>query len=483
MLAQLTLSLTPSKNLTNQHLLVLLPKAKTLPQDLPHSDLLKTVLTRRSLKVDELTNTPVSANATNGALMVWTMLDFSKDAFAIQTQVRKAMQLLLAEKPKNIAIIVLGDPAQRKLAAELAVYGAWVNSALLPEHKKKDERKPLRKIELVGFADKQAFVSLKAQAEGNFLCRELTVLPPNELTPALYRARVKVLAQQHDWKHVEFDLKKLRKLGAGAFVAVAQGSADEDAAIVHLRYTHPKAKQTVGLVGKGICFDTGGHNLKPARYMHGMHEDMNGSAVALGILLAASQCTLEVNIDCWLAIAQNHISPKAYKQNDIVTALNGTTIEIIHTDAEGRMVLADTLTLAARAKPDLIIDFATLTGSMAVALGARYSGVLGNRDELLQRAVSAGKQSGERLCAFPLDDDYEATLDSKVADIKQCTLDGEADHILASRFLKRFVENTPWLHIDLSASRCEGGLGIVASEVTGFGVAWGLRMLQGSLPV
>ena len=112
------------------------------------------------------------------------MLDFSKDAFTIQTQVRKAMQLFLAEKPRSITIVVLGDPAQRKLAAELTVYGAWVNSALLPEHKKKDERKSLRKIELVGFADKQAFISLKAQAEGNCLCRELTVLPPNELTPA-----------------------------------------------------------------------------------------------------------------------------------------------------------------------------------------------------------------------------------------------------------------------------------------------------------
>src|SRR3990167_1639267 len=124
---------------------------------------------------------------------------------------------------------------------------------------------------------------------------------------------------------------------------------------------------------------------------------MNGSAVALGILLAATQQELPVNIDCWLALAQNHISPKAYKQNDIVKALNGTTIEIIHTDAEGRMVLADTLTLAARAKPDLMIDFATLTGSMATALGARNSGVLGNRDELVQRAVNVGKQSGERL--------------------------------------------------------------------------------------
>jgi len=140
-------------------------------------------------------------------------------------------------------------------------------------------------------------------------------------------------------------------------------------------------------------------------------------------------------------------------------------------------VLADTLTLASRAKPDLMIDFATLTGSMAVALGARYSGVLGNREDLLQRAVRVGKSSGERLCAFPLDDDYESALDSKVADIKQCTLDGEADHILATRFLKRFVNDVPWLHVDLSASRCEGGLGIVSSEVNGFGVAWGLHML------
>jgi leucyl aminopeptidase len=287
------------------------------------------------------------------------------------------------------------------------------------------------------------------------------------------------LAQANGWKHEEFDMKKLRKMGAGAFVAVAQGSETEDAAIVHLTYKHPKAKQTVALVGKGICFDTGGHNLKPSRYMHNMHEDMNGSAVSLGILLAASEQKLPVNIDCWLAIAQNHISPKAYKQNDIVKALNGTHIEIIHTDAEGRMVLAATLTLASRAKPDLMIDFATLTGSMATALGARYSGVFASSDELAQRAVNTGKQTGERLCAFPQDEDYEAELDSKVADIKQCTLTGDADHILATRFLKRFVEHdTPWLHVDLSSSRCEGGLGIVASEVNGFGVAWGVAMLQ-----
>jgi len=434
------------------------------------------------MKAEKLAKSPVAANAADGTLVVWAMLDFGKDTFVLQTQVRKALQLLHEEQPKSIAIAVSGDAAQRQRAAELAVYGAWVNGALLPMHKQKDERKPLQKITLAGEVDKKPFDALRAQAAGNLLCRELTVTAPNELTPGLYRQRIKKLAQANGWKHEAFDMKKLRKMGAGAFVAVAQGSEFEDAAIVHLTYKHPKAKQTVALVGKGICFDTGGHNLKPSRYMHNMHEDMNGSAVSLGILLAASEQKLAVNIDCWLAIAQNHISPKAYKQNDIVKALNGTHIEIIHTDAEGRMVLADTLTLASRAKPDLMIDFATLTGSMAMALGARYSGVFGTTDELAQRAVSIGKQTGERLCAFPQDEDYEPALDSKVADIKQCTLDGEADHILAARFLKRFVEHdTPWLHIDLSASRCEGGLGIVAHDVNGFGVAWGLGMLQGAL--
>jgi len=479
MLAQLNLSQTSQTATLARHLLVLMPKGKALPKDLPHGDLLVTVLKRRNMKADEMAKSPISANAVSGVLVAWVMLDFENDTFALQTQVRKALQLLLEEHPKELGIVVVGDKSQRKRAAELAVYGAWVNGSPLPVRKKKDERKPLQTLSLHGYADKKAFDTIKAQAAGNFLCRELTVLPPNELTPGQYRARIKKLASQHNWQHEEFDMKALRKMGAGAFVAVAQGSDPEDAAIVHLSYKHPKAKQTVALVGKGICFDTGGHNLKPARYMHNMHEDMNGSAVALGILLAATQNKLPVNLECWLALAQNHIGPKAYKQNDVVTALNGTTIEIMHTDAEGRMVLADTLTLASRKKPDLMIDFATLTGSMAMALGARYSGVLGNRDALVQLAVSTGKQSGERLCAFPLDEDYETALDSKVADIKQCTLDGEADHILATRFLKRFVNDTPWLHVDLSASRCEGGLGIVATDVTGFGVAWGLGMLQG----
>lgn len=141
------------------------------------------------------------------------------------------------------------------------------------------------------------------------------------------------------------------------------------------------------------------------------------------------------------------------------------------------MVLADTLTLAAREKPALLMDFATLTGSMLSALGTRYGGVFASTGELARQAVQAGVESGERVCIFPLDEDYEEALDSDVADIKQCSLDGEADHILAALFLKRFVGDLPWLHMDLSAASCEGGLGAIASEQTGFGVAWGMKLL------
>lgn len=467
----------------NRHVLVIIPSANALPRetDLPYLARVTAGLGRRQQKVAELAKTPLGIETKQGGLMVWVMLDTKASAFDQQAVLRRALTMLLAESPEEIAIAVGGDEAFRMHAARQAVYVAWINGAQLPTAKTKSPARSLQKLRLFGYESVDGYAAEQAIAAGNWLCRNLTNTPPNQLTPALYRERIVQLAKTHGWKHTEYDMKKLRKLGAGAFVAVAQGSADDDAAIVHLRRRHPDARQTVALVGKGICFDTGGHNLKPARYMQGMHEDMNGSAVALGILVAATSLDLPVNLDVWLAIAQNHISPAAYKQNDVVAALNGTTIEIVHTDAEGRMVLADTLTLAARAKPDAMVDFATLTGSMATALGARYSGVLGNRDALLETAIAAGKASGERLCAFPMDADYESALDSKIADIKQCTLEGGADHILAARFLNRFVDDTPWLHIDLSSSNCPEGLGAVGTDVTGFGVAWGVKWLQANL--
>jgi leucyl aminopeptidase len=332
-----------------------------------------------------------------------------------------------------------------------------------------------------------------ACANGNLLARQFIMRPANDLTPKRYRADVAKLAKAQGWKHKEYDFNALKKMGAGAFCAVAQGSNHRDAAIVHLRYVpkasairkgkdkgnHEAMAAPIAFVGKGICMDTGGHSLKSAKYMYGMHEDMAGSAVALGILLAATEMKLTTPIDVWLAISQNHIGPDAYHPGDVVTSLNGTSIEIINTDAEGRMVLADTLTLAARSKPRVMFDFATLTGSMIAALANRRSGVFATNDVLAAQASESGIAAGERVTIFPFDDDYDEALDSKIADIKQCLMGGEGDAIYAARFLSKFIEKTPWVHMDLSAYKNEGGLGAVSAEVNGFGVAWGVAMLKG----
>lgn len=463
----------------HRHLVMVLVRAESLAAHarVPHLAVLERALKRRGKKAADLLGAPLATDLPDGGVAAWVMVDADKSVFEQQTALRKAVQTLLGEEPTEIAIALSGDKAQRDALAPLAAYVGWVNGVRLPQRKKKTPP-ALRKVHLYGAAAKDGYGALRAQAEGNALCRELTVLPPNELTPTRYRERIRTLAREYGWQREEYDLKRLRKMGAGAFVAVAQGSPAQDAAIVHLQYRPRGAKKTVAVVGKGICFDTGGHNLKPARYMQGMHEDMNGSAVALGILVAATRARLPVNVDCWLAIAENHLSPAAYRQNEVVTALNGTTIEVVHTDAEGRMVLSDTLTLAGRAKPDVMIDFATLTGSMHVALGDRYSGVFATSDELGAAAVAAARTSGERVCLFPMDDDYDSALDSEIADVKQCTMDGNADHILAARLLKRFTEERPWVHVDLSGSSCKGGLGAVGTDVTGFGVGWALELIR-----
>lgn len=462
------------------HVLLVLPPEQ--PADLPYGEVLRLRLARSRSTYADLAKKPLLTDLPQGGAAAWLVLDPELDAFRRHTLLRKALKPLLDEKPAHLHIAIYGDDEARAQAARDAFYVAGVNAAELPSRKRERELQPLEHISLHGWTQQDGFAEVEARIAGNTLARSLTLLPPNELTPAHYRDRLRELAAEHGWQHEEYDMARLRALGAGAFVAVAQGSEPQDAAIVHLAYRPQGAAKRMALVGKGICFDTGGHNLKPARYMNGMHEDMNGSAVALGILLAATQARLPVALDCWLAIAQNHIGPGAYKQNDVVTALNGTTIEIVHTDAEGRMVLADTLTLASRGKPQLILDFATLTGSMITALGSRYSGVLGNRPELLCQAVGAGRSAGERVNAFPFDEDFEEELESQIADIKQCTLDSEADHVLAARFLARFIEgDVPWLHVDLSAANRKGGLGAAGSDVTGFGVGLGLELLRRQL--
>jgi leucyl aminopeptidase len=452
--------------------------------DIPYGKTLLTKLKRTHSKFKDLCKTPLTTDLPNGGVASFVILEKKLNMFQRHTLLRKALAPLLNEQPTELAILVFGDEATRKVHACAAYYVATVNAVKLPNRKKDDKFKALKNINIHGYAATHNYAYINARVAGNTLCRQLTITPPNELTPTIYREKIAILAKKHGWQHEEFDMPKLKKIGAGAFYAVGQGSNPQDAAIVHLTYEPRNSQKHIALVGKGICFDTGGHNIKPAKYMHGMHEDMNGSAVALGIMLAVALQQLPVKIDCWLAIAQNHIGPLAYKQNDVVTALNGTTIEIVHTDAEGRMVLADTLTLASRPNvngelPNAIIDFATLTGSMMAALGSRMSGVMTNRPELACKAVDAGNVAGERIVAFPYDDDYESDLDSDIADIKQCTLDGDADHIHAARFLGRFIENDiAWLHTDLSSANNKGGLGAVASDTNGFGVGFGLALIK-----
>ena len=404
--------------------------------------------------------------------------------FACLTLARKIAAEVRSGRPAKVGVMTAGaTPKSAHAWLDAVVSGLLAAAGAMPEFRSHAPRPPARlsNITLLDDAPQLDLERLRAEAEGNHLARWLTALPPNRLDAGTYRGLLEALAGREGWEFSFLGEQALEELGAGAFLAVARANPHRNAGIAHLRY-RPAGRERdtprIALVGKGICFDTGGTNLKPFRAMLDMHEDMQGSAVALGSLLALTRIGFDAAVDCWLAITENRIGPNAYNSRDVVTAANGVTIEVIHTDAEGRMALADTLALAARAKPATIIDYATLTGACVSALTHRYSGVFGNRPALLDAAVAAGRASGERVWPFPMDEDFDEALESRVADVLQCSLDNEGDHILAARFLQRFVPgDTPWLHIDLSSSHHKGGLGHIPTPQTGFGVRLTLAML------
>jgi len=364
---------------------------------------------------------------------------------------------------------------------EALVSAALAAAAPMPTRKAKAPPPcDLRAIDVFG-ARSTDFDTAVAAAAGNHLARWLTTLPPNELHCVSYRRTLQQLARREGWTFRFYDERALARLGAGAFLAVSQANAHRGAGIVRLGYRAPGrgTRARVGLVGKGICFDTGGINLKAHKSMYLMHGDMQGSAVAVGTLLACARSGLEVDVDCWLALTENETGPRAYRPQDIVRASNGVTIQVVHSDAEGRMVLADTLALASREKPGLLLDFATLTGACVNALTDRYSGAFTNRPDLHARLQEVGSESGERVWCFPMDEDFDLELECAVADVLQCTLESKGDHILAARFLSKFVAaGLPWVHFDLAAAEHKGGLAHVPTEFTGFGVRYALRLLN-----
>lgn len=414
--------------------------------------------------------------------LVVAFIDPQAATFELLSAAAKAWKELAAGKPRRILVAAPGLKAgQQTRVLEAMSAAALAGSAPLPQAKSRPARTiPLERITLSGAAQVDT-ARLLATDRGNHLARWLTVLPPNVLNSRGYRRALNQLARREGWGMTTFERNTLRRLGAGAFLAVARANDSNDAAIVRLRYRAPRRNRTaprLTLVGKGICFDTGGINLKPHKSMLHMHEDMQGSAVAVGTLLALSALKVPFDIDCWLAISENEIGARAYRPQEVVRAANGTTIQVIHSDAEGRMALADTLALAARDKPELIIDYATLTGACIMALTERYSGVFTNRPTLHPVLLEAGAASGERVWPFPMDADFDADLESNVADVMQCTLDSKGDHILAARFLNRFVpQSIPWIHIDLAASNRTGGLAHVPTDFTGFGVRYSMQLL------
>ena len=385
--------------------------------------------------------------------------------------------------PETLSLMALGRAAPAQAALDALLAAALAHSFPLPTLRapSTDERH-LKQIILHGYEDGDTRYGA-AVAQGTNLARWLTSLPPNILDSRGYHRAIAELARTHDLGFKWLDEAALRRAGAGAFLAVSAANEQRVAGIAHLKYRPARRKAAasapdIALVGKGILFDTGGVNLKPHRSMLDMHTDMGGSAVALATLIALAELRAPLAADAWLAITENNIGPSAYRPQEVVRAVNGVTIQVIHTDAEGRMVLADTLALAARTKPKFMIDFATLTGAAVYALTERMSGVFTNRPALVERLVEAGRASGERVWNFPFDADYDSDLESKVADIVQCAVEGKGDHILAARFLNRFVpQDIPWVHVDLSSSTRTGGLGHINTEVTGFGVRYALELI------
>ena len=282
--------------------------------------------------------------------------------------------------------------------------------------------------------------------------RDLANRPPNDLTPERLADRAAEIAQGSDALSYEsFDRGRIEAMGMGAFAGVARGSHNEPRLIV-LRYEPPTARDdlVLGLVGKAVTFDTGGISLKPAEYMEEMKGDMSGGAAVLEGIGAVAELGLPLRVLAVVGATENAIGGGAFRPGDILTAMNGKTIEITNTDAEGRLVLADALWYARREGATHLVDFATLTGAMERALGDLYAGVFGNDDRWRDQVVEAGEASGDHAWPMPIHRRYKRYHDSRFADLKNSSIRRQAIPAYAATFLEEFVGDGPWAHIDMA---------------------------------
>ncbi|HEX6612711.1 MAG TPA: leucyl aminopeptidase [Rhodanobacteraceae bacterium] len=317
------------------------------------------------------------------------------------------------------------------------------------------KRVQLQRVELAG-ADEKALGQARAIAKGVEFARELGCLPPNLCTPAYLAGRAKGIADTHADVTLEvLERDRMHELGMGALLAVAQGSANPPKLIV-LQYRGGGDAKPFALVGKGVTFDTGGMNLKPTGSMEEMKYDMCGAAGVLGAFLAAVEMKLPINLVCVVPAVENMPDGGSYRPSDVLTTLSGLTVEVLNTDAEGRLILCDALAYAKRFEPQAIVDAATLTGACVIALGKHATGLFSADDKLAGELLDAGNDTLDRAWRMPLWDDYRNQLESAFADI--ANIGGKsAGAITAALFLSRFTEGTPWAHLDVAGTAWEEG--------------------------
>ncbi len=312
-------------------------------------------------------------------------------------------------------------------------------------------------------------------AEGVELARDLVNEPPNVLFPESFAARAQELEKLGVDVEV-LDDKAMAKLGMGALLAVGQGSKRASRFVV-MRWKGAKSKksQPVAIVGKGVCFDTGGISIKPAASMEDMKGDMAGAACVVGLMHALAKRKAKANVVGVIGLVENMPGGEAYRPGDILKSMSGQTIEVVNTDAEGRLVLADALWWTKETvKPKLMVNLATLTGAILVALGVENAGLFSNDDELSTRLGEAGKATGETVWRMPMGPAYDKLIDSKFADMKNSG-GRHAGSITAAQFLKRFVGETPWAHLDIAGT----AMASPATETNAsWGSGWGVRLLD-----
>ena len=391
------------------------------------------------------------------------------DAVTFETLGGKLYPALKSGGAENVNIQVQGiEDLKNITTAEIANHiamGMALKSYAFEKYKskKKDETPTeIKKVSITTDADTAAtklYNTSKAIIDGVFFARDLVNEPPNTLHPESYAERIKEELKPLGVEVDVLDEKKMQKLGFGALLAVGQGSIRESKVVVMRWNGGGKAKKSgkapIALVGKGVTFDTGGISLKPGAEMDLMKMDMGGSAAVVGTMKAIAGRKAKANVIGIVGLVENMPSDRAYRPGDIITSHSGKTIEVLNTDAEGRLVLADALTYVQETyKPEVIIDLATLTGAIMVALGFEYCGAFANDNDLWDQLEQASKNTGEKFWRMPLDEAYRKEMESEVADLKNLgSLGRYGGACSAAGFLEHFItEGTKWAHIDIAGT-------------------------------